>query len=65
MLKDQDSPIGHAVRKSWRDAESRESRSALPIKSARECAKLGVVIDEDVRRSIEGYNPKSFWAQSQ
>ncbi len=54
MLKDQDTPMGQAVRRNRREAENREIRSAPQIKSARECAKPGNVIDEDVRRCMKG-----------
>lgn len=54
MFKDQDTPMGQAIRKNRRDAENREIRSAPQIKSARECAKPGNVIDEDVRRCMKG-----------
>lgn len=54
MFKDQDTPMGQAVRKNRRDTENREIRSAPQIKSARECAKPGNVIDEDVRRCMKG-----------
>ena len=53
-LKDQDTPLGQAVRKNQRDAENQAIRSAPQIKSARECAKPGNVIDEDVRRCMKG-----------
>lgn len=54
MFKDQDTPMGQAVRKNRRDAENRVIRSAPQIKSARECAKPGNLIDEDVRRCMKG-----------
>lgn len=54
MFKDQDTPMGQAVRRNRREAENREIRSAPQIKSARECAKPGNVIDEDVRRCMKG-----------
>jgi hypothetical protein len=54
VFKDQDTPMGQAIRKNRRDAENREIRSAPQIKSARECAKPGNVIDEDVRRCMKG-----------
>ena len=54
MFKDQDTPMGQAVRKNRRDAENREIRSAPQVKSARECVKPGNVIDEDVRRCMKG-----------
>ncbi|MNZ33334.1 hypothetical protein D3C78_506790 [compost metagenome] len=54
MFKDQDTPMGQAIRRNRRDAENREIRSAPQIKSARECAKPGNVIDEDVRRCMKG-----------
>lgn len=54
MFKDQDTPMGRAVRKDRRDTENREIRSAPQLKSARECAKPGSVIDEDVRRCMKG-----------
>lgn len=54
MFKDNQTALGQAVRKNHRDAENREIRSAPQIKSARECAKPGNVIDEDVRRCMKG-----------
>ncbi|MOA53741.1 hypothetical protein D3C78_1772430 [compost metagenome] len=54
MFKDQNTPMGQAIRKNRRDAENREIRSAPQIKSARECAKPGNVIDDDVRRCMKG-----------
>ena len=54
MYKDDSTPLGQAVRKGRRDAENREIRSAPQIRSARECAKPGNVIDEDVRRCMKG-----------
>ena len=54
VFKDEDTPMGQAVRRSRRDAENREIRSAPQVKSARECAKPGNVIDEDVRRCMKG-----------
>lgn len=54
VFKDEDTSLGRAVRKGRRDAENREIRSAPQIKSARECAKPGNVIDEDVRRCMKG-----------
>jgi hypothetical protein len=54
IFKDQNTPMGQAVRRNRRDAENRAIRSAPQIKSARECAKPGNVIDEDVRRCMKG-----------
>lgn len=54
MFKNQNTPMGKAVRNNRRDAENREIRSAPQIKSARECAKPDNVIDEDVRRCMKG-----------
>ncbi|WP_349617631.1 hypothetical protein [Azotobacter salinestris] len=54
MFKDEDTPMGRAMRKNRRDAENRAIRSAPQVKSARECAKPGNVIDEDVRRCMKG-----------
>lgn len=54
MFKGDDTGLGRAVRKNRRDAENREIRAAPQIKSARECAKPGNVIDEDVRRCMKG-----------
>jgi len=54
MFKNEDTPMGRAVRKNRRDAENREIRAAPQVKSARECAKPGNVIDEDVRRCMKG-----------
>ncbi|MFB8828363.1 hypothetical protein ACE0DR_01150 [Azotobacter sp. CWF10] len=53
MFKDEDTPMGRAMRKNRRDAENRAIRSAPQVKSARECAKPGNVIDEDVRRCMK------------
>ncbi|HEX5285663.1 MAG TPA: hypothetical protein VFW43_01920 [Polaromonas sp.] len=54
IFKDDQTALGQAVRKNRRDSENREIRSAPQIRSARECAKPGNVIDEDVRRCMKG-----------
>ena len=54
MFKDDPTLLGKAVRQWHRDNENRTLRAAPQLKSARECAKPGNVIDEDVRRCMKG-----------
>lgn len=54
MFKDDPTLLGQAVRQKHRDNENRALRAAPQIKSARDCAKPGNVIDEDVRRCMKG-----------
>lgn len=54
MFKDDPTLLGKAVRQRHRDNENRTLRAAPQLKSARECAKPGNVIDEDVRRCMKG-----------
>lgn len=53
-FKDVEGGMGDAVRAQKRERENKEIRSLPQVKTARECAKPGNVIDEDVRRCMKG-----------
>lgn len=53
-FQNSNTPLGQAISKQKRDSEMRAIRSAPQVKSARECAKPGNLIDEDVMRCMKG-----------